>query len=179
MLSKTSPEQIHQLFANLVNLSSLKLLEISFSYTPFLSDDIQNISEGLMKLAQLKHLGLEFSHTNTLTNQEVETLANAVQELHALSTLALDFNGSQGIDEKSVDKVSDTLRLLPSLYSTQLRFSLCPKLQRNERSFCSLFSALRETKNIREVSLNFHHSESNEQEVNDLKQRKIVNFHWF
>jgi len=177
---KTDPDQIQQLSASLANLNSLKFLDLSFSSVQSLSTDVlQKLGESLLELGQLKHLVLDFGYAKTVTNQGVEAITNAIQELHDLSFLDLNFVANEEIDEKAVDKIAETLRHLPSLYTSQIRFSRCPKLQQKERSFSSLFNALREMKNIREVFLAVSFNEINEQEVNDLKKRKTVTAHWF
>ncbi len=144
----------------------------------FLSTEIlQKLGESLLKLIQLKHLRLDLGYAKTVNNKGVEALANAIQKLSGLSVLDLDFSGNKDIDD--VEKVAETLRCLPSLYSVQLRCIGCPCLKQNQRSLCSLFDALGDMKNIKEVLLSIPYNKINEQEVNDLKQKKILTISWF
>jgi len=175
---KSSPKQIQQLSASLMNSIGLKFLEISFSWLQSLSDDVlANLAGSLRKLVQLKHLSLDFGYAKTVTNKGVKALANVIQELHGLSFLSLNFAVNDEIDGEAVERVSQILRQLPSLYSTSFRFPQCSKLE--ERSLSTLFNALRDMENIKEVALFLSQNEFNEQEVDDLKQRKILEITWF
>jgi len=175
---RSSPDQDQRLAASLANLTSLKFLEISFSQGQSLSDDVmEELAESLLKLTQLKHLALNFEYANMLTNKGVESLTNAIQTFHGLSFLDLNFSCKE-IDEKAIENIAQALRHLPRLYSLLLIFCQCPKLRREKKSFTSLFTALREITNIKEVTLYLAHNDFTEQEVNDLKQRKLLTTTW-
>jgi len=176
---ESHPDEIPQLFESLKTLTHLQFLDVSFANQKSLSDDIlERFSESLQKLVQLKHLTLGFGDASPMTAQGVEFLTNAIAKMSDLSFLDLNFGGIREIDEETIERIAQTIRHLPLLYSVNLRFIKCFRLRDNERSLLSLFDALKEMENIREVFLYISKGKMNEREVDDLQKRKTVATYW-
>ena len=172
-------EHVQELFISLKFLSSLQFLDISLSHQKSLSDNaLGGLAQSLKSLSQLKHLLLNFNRTSEITNKGVQAISGAVKEMKGLSSLVLNLGYNENIDEKAINKIVKAIRSVKSLHMVNFSFMKCAKIMRKEDSLVRLFDALRDIKNICEVYLCLSYSELNEQETNELKQRKSVQTFW-
>jgi len=160
----------------IMNMESLRKLEIGFSFCQIGDEGVEGLLKAMTKLKHLKHLDLDFSGSDIVTNKAIENVLVILPELERLTQFSFNSFLCKKISLSIFNHLSPILSNFLGMERLEIIFSqnkafLKKIFQFGQDNLSDFFATLGLLRNLKELSLGISHRKNfSQQEINELSK---------